>query len=135
MSGRPDALRQIRYFTDRGYAWVAQDRRGTGASFGVEAGFVNEFDAKDAKAVIEWAGAQSFSNERVVALGPAELVFDFFPISYVFKQGHRIRVSLSTSIGEAYQTPPLADGKPITLTLYRNSNRTSAIELPVVSGP
>jgi putative CocE/NonD family hydrolase len=69
MSGRPETLKQIRYFTDRGYAWVAQDRRGAGASFGVQTGFVNQFDAKDAKAVIEWAGAQSFSNENVVALG------------------------------------------------------------------
>ena len=68
MSG-PDASNRIRYFTDRGYVWVAQDRRGTGASFGVQTGFVNGLDVKDAKAVIEWAGAQSFSNGKVVAFG------------------------------------------------------------------
>ena len=63
---------------------------------------------------------------------PAELVFDFFPISYVFKQGHRPRVSLVTSIGEAYQAPPLAEGKAVTLTLYRDAKRPSVVELPVV---
>ena len=68
MSG-PDAAKRTRYFTDRGYVWVAQDRRGTGASFGVQTGFVNDLDAKDAKAVIEWAGAQPFSSGKAVALG------------------------------------------------------------------
>lgn len=63
---------------------------------------------------------------------PTELVFDFFPISYVFKKGHSIRVRLLTSIGEAYQAPPLAEGRPVTLTLYRDAKRSSAIELPVV---
>lgn len=58
-----------RFFLDRGYVIVAQDRRGTGASFGVQKGFVNAFDAEDAKAVIEWAGAQPFSTGRVVTMG------------------------------------------------------------------
>ena len=30
----PRSTEMMRYFTDRGYVWVAQDRRGTGASFG-----------------------------------------------------------------------------------------------------
>jgi len=56
-------------FLRAGYVWVAQDRRGTGASFGVQTGFVNQADARDAKAVIEWAAAQSFSTGKVVATG------------------------------------------------------------------
>lgn len=59
----------MRRYTDQGYVWVSQDRRGTGASFGIQSGFVNRADALDAKAVIEWAGSQSFSNGKVVALG------------------------------------------------------------------
>jgi uncharacterized protein len=59
----------IRYFTDRGYIWVLQDRRGTGASFGFEKGFVDQTVVKDAIAVIEWAGAQPFCNKKVVGLG------------------------------------------------------------------
>lgn len=58
-----------RFFPNRGYVIVAQDRRGVGASFGVQKGFVNAFDAEDAKTVIEWAGAQPFSNGRVVSWG------------------------------------------------------------------
>ncbi len=60
---------RMRYYTDRGYVWVSQDRRGTGASFGVQTGFVTRQDLRDAAAVIEWAGAQRFSNGKVVTLG------------------------------------------------------------------
>jgi putative CocE/NonD family hydrolase len=63
------AMTEMRRYTDSGYIWVAQDRRGTGASFGVQTGFVNQADAQDAKAVIEWAASQSFSSGKVVALG------------------------------------------------------------------
>lgn len=66
---QPESDAVIRYFTERGYAWVAQARRGTGASFGVQTGFVNELDARDAKAIIEWAGAQTFSTGKVVTFG------------------------------------------------------------------
>lgn len=59
----------MHYFTARGYVWLTQSRRGTGASFGSQTGFVTEFDAQDAKAAIEWAAAQPFSNGRVVAYG------------------------------------------------------------------
>jgi putative CocE/NonD family hydrolase len=59
----------IRYFTDQGYVWIAQDRRGTGASFGIETGFVDQNTIHDAKAVIEWAGSQPFSSGKVVAMG------------------------------------------------------------------
>lgn len=62
---------------------------------------------------------------------PVELEFDFFPISYVFKEGHRLRVALTTSIGEDYAAPPLANGKPVTLTLYRDADRPSALLVPI----
>lgn len=73
--------------------------------------------------------------EDIVALTPGEpveLVFDLLPISYVFKAGHSIRVSLSTSIGQEYQAPPLAEGRPPTIQLYRDRERPSAIHLPIV---
>lgn len=62
-------LAEMRRYTDHGYVWVAQDRRGTGASFGLQTGFVNQFDARDAKAVIDWSAAQGFSSGKTVALG------------------------------------------------------------------
>lgn len=66
---------------------------------------------------------------------PAELVFDFFPISYVFHAGHRMRLSIATSIGQAYQAPPLAGGKPVTLALHRDAAHPSAIDLPIKGEP
>lgn len=66
---RPQVVKSIKYFTSHGYVWVAADRRGTGASFGVQTGFVNDYDAKDGKAIIEWAGQQPFSNGRVATYG------------------------------------------------------------------
>lgn len=68
MSG-PGGDERMRAYTDHGYIWISQDRRGTGASFGVQTGFVNQNDAKDAKAVIDWAARQSFSTGKTVALG------------------------------------------------------------------
>ncbi|HSG57397.1 MAG TPA: CocE/NonD family hydrolase [Paracoccaceae bacterium] len=62
-------IAEMRRYTDRGYVWIAQDRRGTGASFGVQTGFVNQLDAADAKAVMDWAAAQYFSTGKTVALG------------------------------------------------------------------
>jgi len=57
------------FMLQRGYVVVAQDRRGTGASFGVQTGFVNAFDAQDAASVIEWAARQPFSTGKIVAMG------------------------------------------------------------------
>jgi putative hydrolase, CocE/NonD family len=65
----PRMLAEMRRYTGSGYIWIAQDRRGTGASFGVQTGFVNQADAKDAKAVIDWAASQPFSSGKTVALG------------------------------------------------------------------
>jgi putative CocE/NonD family hydrolase len=66
---------------------------------------------------------------------PAELVFDFFPIAYRFAAGHRIRVALTTSIGEAYQQPPSTGGALPTATLLRGGEHASAIELPLQPTP
>gem|GEM_PF-6463561 len=38
-SGNPRTEEAIRYFTSRGYVWLTQTRRGTGASFGSQTGF------------------------------------------------------------------------------------------------
>ena len=66
---------------------------------------------------------------------PAELVFDFFPIAYRFAAGHRIRVALTTSIGEAYQQPPSTGGALPTATLLRGGEHASVIELPLQPAP
>lgn len=89
----------------------------------------------------EWAESdQSYHrgfSEDITPLTPGEpveMVFDFFPISYIFQEGHKIRVSIVTSLGEAYQLPPMAEGKAVSLTLYRDAEHPSAIVLPVIEG-
>lgn len=69
ISADPIEVARRRFFTDRGYVWMTQSRRGSGASFGTETGFITRYDALDAKSAIEWAGAQTFSNGRVVTYG------------------------------------------------------------------
>jgi putative CocE/NonD family hydrolase len=63
----PPAL--LKPFLARGYVMVLQDRRGVGASFGVQKGFVTLDDAKDGAAVIDWAGSQTWSTGKVGAMG------------------------------------------------------------------
>jgi putative CocE/NonD family hydrolase len=64
---------------------------------------------------------------------PAELVFDFFPVAYNFRAGHRIRIALTTSIGEAYQQPPSAGTSIPTAILLRDAQHPSAVDLPLAS--
>ncbi|CCA90033.1 conserved hypothetical protein (plasmid) [Novosphingobium sp. PP1Y] len=63
---------------------------------------------------------------------PTELAFDFFPVSYVFQKGHRIRLSIVTSIANKWQDPPMTDSKPVNLTLYQDARHPSKVELPIV---
>lgn len=57
-----------RYFAPRGYAVVMMDLRGTGKSQGC-LDHIGPKDASDLKAVIEWAAAQLWSNDRVGMTG------------------------------------------------------------------
>ena len=56
------------YFAPRGYAVVMVDLRGTGRSTGC-LDHLGQKDAKDLKAIIEWAASQSWSNGRVGLTG------------------------------------------------------------------
>ncbi len=56
------------YFAPRGYAVVMADLRGTGRSQGC-LDHLGQNDAKDLKAIVEWAAAQPWSNGRVGMTG------------------------------------------------------------------
>lgn len=81
-----------------------------------------------------------FSNGAIVALE-----FDLLPTSWVFKKGHRIRVSLATSDWPTFALNPQlsptdnpnAPGNIIpTITVHRSKSKASFIELPVIpAGP
>jgi uncharacterized protein len=56
-------------YLSHGYIVVAQERRGEGASFGVQKGFLTRDDARDGAATVDWAGEQPWSTGKVGALG------------------------------------------------------------------
>jgi uncharacterized protein len=64
---------------------------------------------------------------------PAELVFDTFPMSYVFQRGHRIRLTITGGEKNTYQQPQGFDRThPPTVRVYRGGTHASYIDLPVI---
>lgn len=61
---------------------------------------------------------------------PVELVFDLLPTSNIFDAGHRIRVTLMGADADTFATPQL-DPAP-TVSIYRNTEYNSYIDLPVI---
>ena len=71
------------------------------------------------------------SNLAPIPAGePVELVFDLLPTSYLFRAGHRIRITITCADADNFETPTL-DQAP-KLRLLRDSNHPSFIQLPVV---
>jgi len=64
---------------------------------------------------------------------PAELVFDLLPTSNWFDAGHRIRLTVTGADADTYETPQLEPAP--TVSIYRSSEYTSFIELPIVPAP
>jgi putative CocE/NonD family hydrolase len=61
---------------------------------------------------------------------PVELVFDMLPTSYVFGEGHRIRVYITCANKDNYSTP-VFDPAP-TVSVYHDAEHASYIELPII---
>jgi putative CocE/NonD family hydrolase len=59
----------------------------------------------------------------------AELKFDLLPTSYVFKEGHRIRVAIAGADKDHFRLP---EGPPARLQYHRSRDCASCIELPVI---
>ncbi len=68
--------------------------------------------------------------EHLVPGEPATVSFELLPTSYLFRQGHRIRMSIAASDSDHFTRIP--DGRPPTITLYRNLERPSKLVLPVI---
>lgn len=64
----------------------------------------------------------------------ALLTFDLFPTSYLFKKGHRIRVAIAGADRDHFRPIPSSlYTHPPTLTVFRNAQFPSHIQLPVIS--
>jgi len=73
----------------------------------------------------------SFKKEDSLDLEPGkitEISFDLLPVSYLFKTGNSIRVSITTSDTDNFETFP---EKSTELKIYHNEGFTSCIKLPV----
>jgi uncharacterized protein len=69
-------------------------------------------------------------SQPLVPGEPAELVFDMYPISYVFRKGNRIRVTITGSLQELYGG--MKENPPPRIHIYREASHRSYIELPVI---
>jgi hypothetical protein len=64
---------------------------------------------------------------------PVELAFDIYPISYVFRKGHRIRVTVTCSHLPTYQLPEsLNFTPPPVVSVYLDAEHPSHVTLPVI---
>jgi putative CocE/NonD family hydrolase len=61
---------------------------------------------------------------------PVELIFDLLPTSNIFDAGHRIRVTIMGADADTFATPQL-DPAP-TVSIYRNAEHSSYIDLPII---
>jgi len=59
----------------------------------------------------------------------AELVFDLYPTSYVFKEGHSIRVAIAGADKDHFAFVP---AKPPTIRVHRSPAAASRLDLPVI---
>jgi uncharacterized protein len=61
-----------------------------------------------------------------------ELSFDLYPISYIFRRGNRVRVTITGANEPTY--PCIKEVPPPTIAVYHDSTHQSCIELPVIPG-
>ena len=79
---------------------------------------------------LPWHRGFAEDHEPLKAGEPARVRMDFLPVSYVFKAGHRIQVTLAGSdYRERVRDPGAA---ATTLTIYAGGDRPSSISLPAV---
>jgi predicted acyl esterase len=66
--------------------------------------------------------------EELIPGEPVELVFDCYPTSWLFREGNRIRVTITGSNAPIY--PAYMDGAEISM--YHDKDHASCITLPVI---
>jgi uncharacterized protein len=77
---------------------------------------------------LPWHTHRAADAKPLVAGEPAQLQFDLLPISYIFKAGHRIRLTI-------FVADPLGPTTPNTtakIQVLRGGSRASSVTLPVI---
>lgn len=97
----------------------------------------------DVKPELPWHGFERADyNDRIFADGNVvELVIDYIPTSWVFRKGHRVRVSIACADYPTFplhpklspKNDPKDPGNVVpTITVYRDATHASYLELPVI---
>jgi len=116
--------------------------------------FLEEVDGKTGKSLFITNGMIRASNRAVSTQSPwsdlglpyhrcydvdakpltpgevVELAFDLYPISYIFRAGNRIRVTVTGANAPIY--PGIKEDPAPTINMYRDPSHASYIELPVI---
>ena len=79
---------------------------------------------------LPWHRCYDEDTESLPKGEPEELVFGLMPTSNLFDAGHRIRVTVTGADADTFETPQLVP--PPTVSIYRNSEYASFIELPII---
>jgi uncharacterized protein len=74
--------------------------------------------------------AYDVDNSLLAPAQIVELTFDLFPTSYIFRQGNRIRFTITGSNFPTYEG--LRETPAPIVTIYRDATHTSYIDLPVI---
>ncbi|MDA0998157.1 MAG: CocE/NonD family hydrolase [Proteobacteria bacterium] len=75
----------------------------------------------------------AIADARHLAPGqPAEVSFEMLPVSYLFRAGSRIRVAIAMADSDHFTRIP--DGRPPKMRFFRDAQRASRIDLPLVAG-
>ena len=72
----------------------------------------------------------SRQNDRVVPGEVAELEFELWATSVLFRKGHRIRIAVAGADADTFLRYP-RDGTVPVLTVERNNHYASRVSLPV----
>ncbi len=62
---------------------------------------------------------------------PASASFELLPVSYLFRKGHRIRVAIAMADSDHFTRIP--DGRPPKMRFFRDAQRPSRVDLPIVT--
>jgi uncharacterized protein len=77
---------------------------------------------------LPWHPSREADAQALTPGEPVQLAFDLYPISLVFRAGHRIRLVLT--FADPVATPRLSPAPEVTI--YRDAMRSSSITLPII---
>ena len=79
---------------------------------------------------LPWHSHDRAAAQPLVSGTPSEVTFEMLPLSYIFKAGHRVRLTVFF----ADTASPAAPDAASRITLVRNPSMPSSVTLPIIQG-